>query len=117
MLLVYHPDTVEAIFNSSKDLISKSWHYRYLETWLSKGLLTSTGAKWQARRKMLTPSFHFNILGDALSTFNTQVRIHQKFPFTIIFFIQKITLLSHDKHFFQHFFSPMYSVIFYWTTL
>ena len=92
MLLVYHPDTVEAIFNSSKDLISKSWHYRYLETWLSKGLLTSTGAKWQARRKMLTPSFHFNILGDALSTFNTQVRVHLKLLFRIVFFFQNIVV-------------------------
>ena len=72
-LLVYHPDTVEAVFNSSKDLISKSWHYKPLETWLSKGLLTSTGNKWQLRRKLLTPAFHFNILSDALLTFNSQV--------------------------------------------
>ena len=75
MFIVYHPETVEAVFSSTKDLIAKSWHYKYLETWLNKGLLTSTGSKWQARRKLLTPAFHFNILGDALSTFNTQVRI------------------------------------------
>ena len=73
--MVYHPETVEAVFSSTKDLISKSWHYKYLETWLSKGLLLSTGSKWQARRKLLTPAFHFNILGDALTTFNTQVKI------------------------------------------
>ena len=74
-LIVYHPETLEALFNNSKDLIAKGWHYRPLEPWLSQGLLTSSGQKWQSRRKLLTPAFHFNILADALSIFNSKVCI------------------------------------------
>ena len=74
-LIVYHPETLETLFNNSKDLIAKGWHYRPVEAWLSKGLLTSSGNKWQSRRKLLTPAFHFNILADALSIFNSKVYI------------------------------------------
>ena len=46
-----------------------------LQPWLGTGLLTSTHKKWHARRKLLTPAFHFRILDDALEVFNFQGRI------------------------------------------
>ncbi|XP_072762553.1 uncharacterized protein [Anoplolepis gracilipes] len=62
---VRHPDDLETILSSTKH-IEKSMTYNLLHPWLRTGLLTSAGAKWQARRKMLTPAFHFNILNQFL---------------------------------------------------
>nr|NP_001352304.1 cytochrome P450 4C1-like [Cyphomyrmex costatus] len=58
---IRHPDDMEAILNNMKH-INKSMIYDILLPWFNTGLLTSGGAKWQFRRKILTPAFHFNIL-------------------------------------------------------
>ncbi|CAH2102416.1 unnamed protein product [Euphydryas editha] len=40
----------------------KSNVYKILKPWLNDGLLLSNGSKWQHRRKILTPAFHFKVL-------------------------------------------------------
>ncbi|XP_009081963.1 PREDICTED: cytochrome P450 4V2 [Acanthisitta chloris] len=71
VMILYHPDSVEVILSSSKH-IEKSYLYKFLEPWLGTGLLTSTGDKWRSRRKMITPTFHFEILNDFLEVMNEQ---------------------------------------------
>ncbi|NWS29244.1 CP4V2 protein, partial [Polioptila caerulea] len=74
VMVLYHPDSVEVILNSSKH-IEKSYLYKFLHPWLGTGLLTSTGDKWRSRRKMITPTFHFAILNDFLEVMNEQGHI------------------------------------------
>lgn len=59
--ITFGADDVEYIV---KDRVynDKHFFYQYLHDWLGTGLLTSDGAKWQKRRRMITPAFHFNIL-------------------------------------------------------
>uniref|UniRef100_UPI003B50743C cytochrome P450 4C1-like n=1 Tax=Harmonia axyridis TaxID=115357 RepID=UPI003B50743C len=57
---------------SSYNHLKKSMTYDFLNKWLGTGLLTSSGEKWHARRKLLTPTFHFKILQDFLIAFNEE---------------------------------------------
>ncbi|XP_063357936.1 uncharacterized protein LOC134647515 [Cydia amplana] len=58
---IYNPEDIEIIMSTMKHS-EKSILYHLLKPWLQEGLLLSNGEKWQTRRKILTPTFHFNIL-------------------------------------------------------
>jgi len=68
------PEAFEKVLSSNAH-ITKGLDYRPLLPWLGTGLLTSTGAKWHTRRKMLTPAFHFKILESFLDVMNAQCAI------------------------------------------
>ncbi|GMT11300.1 hypothetical protein PFISCL1PPCAC_2597, partial [Pristionchus fissidentatus] len=55
--------------------ITKPAHYQILERWLGTGLVMKTDEKWHARRKLLTPAFHFNILKRYIPIFGEQTQI------------------------------------------
>ncbi|XP_042895833.1 cytochrome P450 4V2 [Parasteatoda tepidariorum] len=73
--LSYAPNIIVTKAEAVEDLIAgtktmkKGWSYNFLHTWLGTGLLTSDGPKWKSRRRLLTPSFHFEILKDFMPTF------------------------------------------------
>ncbi|XP_026758443.2 cytochrome P450 4C1-like [Galleria mellonella] len=58
---IYNPQDIEIILSGMK-FSEKSFLYNFIKPWLAEGLLLSKGAKWQKRRKILTPAFHFDIL-------------------------------------------------------
>uniref|UniRef100_A0A1I8PZN1 Cytochrome P450 n=2 Tax=Stomoxys calcitrans TaxID=35570 RepID=A0A1I8PZN1_STOCA len=53
-------------------LLSKSFVYSFLHPFLKTGLLTSSGKKWHNRRRLLTPTFHFNILLQFMEVFKRE---------------------------------------------
>nr|ABC84370.2 cytochrome P450 [Spodoptera litura] len=61
ILHLHNVNDVEIVLSHPRN-IKKSKPYSFLEGWLGTGLLLSSGAKWHRRRKILTPTFHFNIL-------------------------------------------------------
>ncbi|XP_072157782.1 cytochrome P450 4C1-like [Bemisia tabaci] len=50
------------IFFTSKSLKDKANSYKIVLDWMGHGLITSNGALWHERRKMLTPAFHLSVL-------------------------------------------------------
>ncbi|XP_043497209.1 cytochrome P450 4C1-like [Polistes fuscatus] len=72
-VVLLHPEDIEVLMKSSKH-ITKGISYKFLHPWLTTGLITSTGGKWQHRRKILTPAFHFNILKHFVVTLNEEAR-------------------------------------------
>ncbi|XP_026831396.1 cytochrome P450 4C1 isoform X1 [Ooceraea biroi] len=66
-VVILNPHDMQTILNSTK-YITKGTGYKLLYPWLRNGLLISKGAKWQERRKILTPAFHFNIIKQFFDT-------------------------------------------------
>ncbi|XP_054084350.1 cytochrome P450 4d8-like isoform X1 [Zeugodacus cucurbitae] len=59
----------------SQQHIVKHLNYKMLRQWLGTGLLLSDGRKWFARRKIITPAFHFKILEQFVEVFEQQSTI------------------------------------------
>nr|CAD7574992.1 unnamed protein product [Timema californicum] len=72
-VFITDPKYVEVILSSNK-LLDKGNNYKYLNSWIGNGLLTSSGTKWRTHRKIITPTFHFSILEDFLDIFNANGR-------------------------------------------
>lgn len=60
-VVISDPKMVEQILTSNK-LLDKTVDYDLMKPWLGTGLIISSGNKWHQRRKVLTSTFHFQIL-------------------------------------------------------
>ncbi|XP_058126924.1 cytochrome P450 4d2-like [Anopheles ziemanni] len=73
MVIVSSPENVEKVVMAKQT--QKSMIYEFIEPWLGRGLLISSGEKWFHRRKIITPTFHFKILEGFASVFNREVDV------------------------------------------
>jgi len=71
---MHKAECLEVLLSSSR-FVEKSFEYTFVMPWLQTGLLTSSGKKWQARRRLITPTFHFDILKAYLPIMNEQTDI------------------------------------------
>lgn len=98
-IALYGAEEAEVILTSNKH-INKSFVYKFLHPWMGLGLLTSYAEKWRPRRKLLTPTFHYDILKDFIDVFNQQsrvlVKVLQNEPAGALNMYQYITLCALD---------------------
>uniref|UniRef100_A0A914Z715 Cytochrome P450 n=1 Tax=Panagrolaimus superbus TaxID=310955 RepID=A0A914Z715_9BILA len=74
IVMIYSPESLEPIFTNPKHL-NKPFLYDLLKPWLGLGLLTKSAETWRPRRKLLTPTFHYDILKNFVYVFNKQADI------------------------------------------
>ncbi|KAL3073672.1 hypothetical protein niasHT_039212 [Heterodera trifolii] len=73
-IMIYSATLLESITGNT-DHLNKGFSYEFLRPWLGNGLLTSCAEQWRPRRKLLTPTFHYDILKLFLHIFNHQSSI------------------------------------------
>uniref|UniRef100_A0A915EHQ1 Cytochrome P450 n=1 Tax=Ditylenchus dipsaci TaxID=166011 RepID=A0A915EHQ1_9BILA len=73
-VMIYSAELVESIAIGLNHL-NKGIFYDLLRPWLGFGLLTSNANEWRPRRKLLTPTFHHEILKNFVHVFNFQSEI------------------------------------------
>jgi cytochrome P450 family 4 len=74
IIVVSDPKIAEEILSKSK-FMNKGHIYNVLKSWIDDGLLTSTGSKWEKRRKVLSTAFHFEMLEKYVEIMNSKVKV------------------------------------------
>ncbi|XP_054156249.1 cytochrome P450 4C1-like [Oppia nitens] len=77
VVVIFKSDLMSKIFSSNVN-IDKSYFYKFLNDFMGDGLISTTGAKWSGRRKLLTPAFHLKILNDYIPIINKQTNMFVK---------------------------------------
>lgn len=49
---------IATVLSNNTKVLTKSSLYDFLKPWIGEGLLTGTGKKWRAERKVMAPIFH-----------------------------------------------------------
>ncbi|RVE75521.1 hypothetical protein OJAV_G00017720 [Oryzias javanicus] len=80
LVRVFHPDYAKPLLMASARITEKDdLVYGHLRPWLGQSLLLSNGEEWSRKRRLLTPAFHFDVLKESISTFNSSTNtMHEK---------------------------------------
>lgn len=74
-VVVVHPDTIKDILKANHMSAPKSPDYDLMVDWIGDGLVTASGRKWERRRRLLTPVFHFDVLKPYVKIYNDVAEI------------------------------------------
>ncbi|XP_038062434.1 cytochrome P450 4B1-like [Patiria miniata] len=74
MPTLVHPDTIKPLLTSPTGSV-KSPLYLLFDDWIGKGLALSDGALWKRHRRLLTGSFHFDVLKTYVPVYNECVEV------------------------------------------
>ncbi|XP_030378278.1 cytochrome P450 4ae1 [Scaptodrosophila lebanonensis] len=74
VIITVEPRFVDSLLLSQQH-VRKATIYGALRGWLGNGLLLSRGESWHTMRKIITPTFHFNILEQFIEVFNRQCTV------------------------------------------
>ncbi|CEF69641.1 Cytochrome P450 4V2 [Strongyloides ratti] len=74
LILPINSKVCQKILESQTEL-SKGDTYDFLSDWLGHGLLISDGDKWRNKRKILTPTFNYNMLKKYFGVYNNESKI------------------------------------------
>lgn len=78
VLNVYHPETIREVLKHSikpRNIGAVSTTYDMGLRWLGEGLILTNGQRWYRNRRLLTPSFHFEILKKYIKVYNSCAKI------------------------------------------
>ncbi|KAI1699532.1 cytochrome p450 domain-containing protein [Ditylenchus destructor] len=74
LIIPLNGEAVKAILENTTE-VKKGYIYDFFLQWLGEALLLSHDEKWRNQRRMLTPTFHFSMLGDYMGSFNKHSKI------------------------------------------
>ncbi|NP_001389267.1 cytochrome P450 4c3-like [Onthophagus taurus] len=74
IFLITDVKIIEMILNGTK-FLEKGREYLFLSRWLGTGLLTAGAEKWKITRKIITPTFHFQILEQFIEIYHSASNI------------------------------------------
>ncbi|XP_062859604.1 cytochrome P450 4F3 [Trichomycterus rosablanca] len=76
----FHPDYIKPLLLAPATMTFKDEvFYGFMRPWLGQSLLLNNGKEWSRQRRLLTPAFHFDILKNYVSIFNSSTNVmHEK---------------------------------------